>query len=97
MKPANNHSLFSHSELLPCLQVLKENAGEITYQALAERAQVGSRTKMKKIFKGELQIPKLALERLGETFGLNKEERCYLELLRNFEQASDPEPLLGDN
>jgi uncharacterized protein (TIGR02147 family) len=82
----------NHTEYLLRLKESENLAGKkITYEELAKYAGLNSRTKIKKMLKGELKIPKKVLSSLSEYFNLNNEEKKYLDLLRVFNDATDTE------
>ncbi len=83
-------SVYRYTDSLAFINDAKERLNK-TYSSLAEELGISSRTKIKKIFKGGMSIPKQTLQQLGEKFGLDKNELTYLDSLRVFNQTEDAE------
>ena len=88
-------SVYHYTDLAECLCGLKnfrarKNRAEAAFTALAEKLGAGSRTEVKKIFKGGVPVPKATLVRIAEVFELGPDESDYLELLRRFQLSQEP-------
>ena|GEM_PF-3938734 len=82
----------THYEFLMKLKADENLAGrKLTYEDLAFSSGVNSRTKIKKMLKGELKVPKKVLNSLSDYFKLDNEQKRYLDLLRVFHDATDSE------
>jgi hypothetical protein len=94
-------NVFLHTEFTGLLSATKslgeksDTKGGTSFQAWGIFLRVDSRTKVKRMFKGSIPMPKNVLDRLGERLELSAEEVSYLNLLRNFEQINDPEIAVG--
>jgi uncharacterized protein (TIGR02147 family) len=72
-----------------------ESKGEkLSYSSLAAIANLGSRTKMKKILKGEMQMPKHSLTKLARYFSLDCHQVKYLETIRLLNLQTEPEAII---
>ena len=74
----------------------KEAEGEsLSFQELADQVGVSSRTKIKKMLKGEINIPKSTLENFCQYLELNSNEERFLNMLRVFNESTDAEMSLS--
>lgn len=88
--------IYSYTDCRECLTEIKNNLSKqgdrpITYTLLASETGLSSRTKLKKMFKGELVLPKKVLEKLGDFFGLTRQQKHYLDMLRLFNATENSE------
>jgi len=86
----SEQTVYRYTDLLAFLEDAKDRQQK-TYSSLADELGISSRTKIKKMFKGEVAIPQKTLKELGEKLGLLKDEITYLDTLRVFNQTNDPE------
>jgi uncharacterized protein (TIGR02147 family) len=98
--PTEAPNAFAFTDLPSFLAALKErpylpDGRRCTFERLGEEVGVESRTRMRRMFRGSLAMPKRVLERLADIHGLPLEQRSYLHLLRMVEQIGDPDLALG--
>ncbi|MCK5073417.1 MAG: TIGR02147 family protein [Bacteriovoracaceae bacterium] len=81
-------TVYGYSDHLEFFQDRKDQLNamreKVTFLSIAETIGISSRTKMKRIFKGDMKMSKNVLSSLGIFFGLKQKEIDYLELLRVF-------------
>jgi uncharacterized protein (TIGR02147 family) len=82
--------VFIHADLRSFLESAK-GTHAASFEELSRELGVASRTRMKRMFKGSIPMPKAVLMKLGGALGLQGAELEYLDLLRKFEQVRDPE------
>ena len=85
------YSISTPSQAFLLLKSLgQEKSGkDISYYELADICGIASRTKMKKMLKGDLRMPKKVLHALANYFELDPAQANYLDLLRIFSESDD--------
>ncbi len=63
---------------------------KVTYSYLGEKLGMGTRTKVKKYFKGEVPLSKTVFDHLKADYKYSEEDIDYLNLLKKFEHSKDP-------
>lgn len=91
MKPL----VYNYTDTSQFLNDFKEhllNTGvpKVTYSYLGEKLGMGTRTKVKKFFKGEMPLTKSVFDHLKADYHYTDEDIDYLNLLKKFEHSKDP-------
>ena len=73
----------------------KKNSSETSYYDIVNKLGNISRTQIKKMFLGKVSMSKKILFELCDYFGLNEQEKNYLNFCRQFQEAKDPEIAIG--
>lgn len=92
-----NHpvTVYTYTDIKSYLHDFKEaittDGAPESFEAIAKRLGLSSRTKAKKIFKGALPMSKRVLDEFATNYQLAASEKAYLDLLRKFEEVVEPE------